>query len=202
MMLTSRKPRPLDKKTHFRNPRLVIIAAEGKKTEKQYFQLFQDSRIQVKVLATGEDNLSAPEYVLERLQQFRDEYELAADDELWLMLDVDRWGSKKLKAIAQESKQAGFGLAISNPCFEVWLLCHLQIPPNNMEKCCDVATVLRQASGGSYNKSNLDCAFYADKIHQALQTAKNHDPDPQARWPNDVGTHVYRLVNRLGTEIK
>ena len=34
---------------------------------------------------------SAPEHVLERLDQYQEEYELGADDEFWLMLDTDHW---------------------------------------------------------------------------------------------------------------
>ena len=74
------------------------------------------------VIPTSEDNKSSPKYVLERLKHFRQEYELAAGDELWLMIDVDRWQDKKLSSVTQEAYASDFKLAISHPCFETWLL--------------------------------------------------------------------------------
>ena len=67
--LTSRRKRPLDRDVpHLRDTRLIIIASEGEKTEKQYFEsgLFGNRRVQVKVLET-QDGRSAPNWVLARL---------------------------------------------------------------------------------------------------------------------------------------
>jgi hypothetical protein len=123
--LIARKKRPLDRGVaHLRDTRLVVIATEGRFTEAKYFSLFRDTRVQVRVLPTGEDNRSSPEQVLERLREYRDNYELGGDDELWLMVDVDRWGDAKLRRVAKQAKDCRFGLAVSNPCFEVWLLFH------------------------------------------------------------------------------
>ncbi|MCU7918074.1 MAG: RloB family protein [Candidatus Thiodiazotropha sp. (ex Epidulcina cf. delphinae)] len=120
MALIARRKRPLDRSTaHLRDTRLVVIATEGKVTEKQYFSLFNSRRVQVKVLPTGEENHSSPEHVLERLHEYHKTYDLDGDDELWLMVDVDRWGTAKLAQVAKEAIHAGFGLAVSNPCFEI-----------------------------------------------------------------------------------
>lgn len=57
MGITSRRKRPLDRKIpHLRDTNLIIIAVEGEKTEKQYFEsnFFQRKRVQVKVLETKE----------------------------------------------------------------------------------------------------------------------------------------------------
>ncbi|ESQ15165.1 MAG: RloB domain-containing protein [Thiohalocapsa sp. PB-PSB1] len=91
MALTSRKARPLDRSVkHLRDTRLIIIAAEGALTEKLYFEMFRSTRVQLRVLPTGDDGQSAPEHVLARLIEFREEFQLAVDDALWLMIDVDR----------------------------------------------------------------------------------------------------------------
>jgi len=121
MSLTSRRKRPLDHAVpHLRDTRLIIIAAEGEKTEKQYFSVFQSLRVQVKVLHT-EEGLSAPKHVFARLNEYRRAYDLKGDDQLWLVIDVDHWPQEMLSEIAAGSVQKRFGLAVSNPCFEVWL---------------------------------------------------------------------------------
>lgn len=113
MGLTSRRPRPLDRGAgQVRDSRLVIIAAEGRLTEAQYFSMFRSTRVQLKVLPTPAGD-SAPEAVLARLADFRAEYELTADDALWLMVDVDRWGEKTLARVCREARSRGFELAIS-----------------------------------------------------------------------------------------
>ena len=78
MQLTSRRPRPLDRRIpHLRDTRLVIIATEGECTEKQYFSIFErkSTRVQVRVLETTQ-GMSAPKHVLDRLRRYRREYEL------------------------------------------------------------------------------------------------------------------------------
>lgn len=203
MGLTSRKKRPLNRtELAKRDCRLIIIATEGKETEKQYFNcLLENSatlntRIQIKILPTGENNQSSPEAVFNRLKSYQDEYALNEQDELWLMIDVDRWGDKKLADIAQKSKQSCFDLAISNPCFEIWLLCHFEMPNDNLSDCNSVEKRLRIVLN-RYQKSNLDCTLFTfENITKAIQTAKSLDLKPAARWTPTIGTRVYRLVEK------
>jgi RloB-like protein len=104
----------LDRQHDRRDARLFIIATEGAVTEKQYFEMFGSSRIKVEVLATGSDNKSAPKYVLDRLNSFKEQFDLHEDDMLWLVIDVDRWGGEKLSVVCREAKQKNYHLAISN----------------------------------------------------------------------------------------
>lgn len=198
MGITSRKKRPLNRKVgHWRDTRLIIIATEGSHTEKQYFSsLFYDHRVQVRVLPTGGDGKSSPEYVLGRLSDYKQEYQIGDNDELWLVADVDRWGHKKLKGVAQSARQLGINLAISNPCFEVWLLCHHQECDENIVRCDEVCELLRGCLG-EYNKSKIDIHKYAEHIMDAVRRAEKNDKYHGDRWPSGVGTHVYRLVKRL-----
>ncbi len=135
MGLTGRKPRPLNRKiSHLRDTKLIIIAAEGRKTEKQYFGIFKNHRVQV-VVIPSDDNRSAPEYILARLNGYTEEYQIGENDELWLMVDTDRWGAKKLSEICQEAVKKNYLLAISNPCFEVWLYLHLREIDHTISTC-------------------------------------------------------------------
>ncbi|MCK5509304.1 MAG: hypothetical protein KAI50_12390 [Desulfobacterales bacterium] len=57
MALTTRRKRPLDRRTRpepHRDARLFVIATEGEKTEKQYFSLFRNRRCQLKIIASSE----------------------------------------------------------------------------------------------------------------------------------------------------
>lgn len=198
--LTSRKKRPLNRTIpYLRDAKLIIIATEGEETEKQYFSMFHSTRVQVKVLPTT-DSKSSPEYVLKRLKEFKDEYELDDDDELWLMVDVDRWRSKKLSAIAKESKKNQFKLAISNPCFECWLYLHFDMI--NTSLTCRQINQQLKVKLGKFNKLNIDLTCFKDKIDDAITHSKILDQGSgAARWPTSIGTHVYqgRSVNQKNT---
>ena len=120
MAITSRSKRPLNRGIpHLRDTRLIIIATEGEKTEKQYFEsdLFHSLRVQVKVLGT-EDGLSAPNHVINRLCQFARATDLQSDDQLWLMVDKDHWTESILSDVcsqANRSRDLKLQTAISNP---------------------------------------------------------------------------------------
>jgi hypothetical protein len=202
MALTQRKKRPINRSLKtLADTRLLIIATEGRITEKQYFAQFRNQRVQVKVIPTGEDNKSSPEYVLRRLKDFRQEHELEVNDELWLMIDVDRWKDKKLSAVTQEAKANGFKLAVSNPCFEIWLLCHYILPTVATASCQKITEQLddklKKVHKYGYNKAKLNTDDFKPYIKQAVQNAKQLDNNPNARWPNQVGTHVYKIVEQL-----
>jgi RloB-like protein len=187
----------IDRTVNVRDARLCVIATEGRKTEKQYFNLFKNQRVIVKILPTEEDNKSSPHHVLTRLDKFKQEHDLVDDDTLWLMIDVDHHRPKQLSSICTEAVQKGFKLAISNPCFEVWLYLHFDIANPDDNKCKDVENRL-QAKLGSYNKSNLNLGIYKDHIAKAVQRAKILDEEQNNHyWPTCPGTHVYKVVETL-----
>lgn len=194
----------IDRKYNQRDARLFVIATEGRETEKQYFAMFHDSRIKIEVLATGDDNKSAPQYVLDRLDEFTQKYDLSSDDTLWLMFDVDRWGEKNISTICRQAKQKKYRLAISNPCFEVWLFLHFDNLNHVDAQCkeCKYFEDKLRNNLASYNKSNLNLDLFKNYIEEAVQRAKNLHSSHQQNWPPTPGSHVYRVVEILLKAIK
>ena len=198
MALTSRRKRPIDRRSKpepHRDARLFIIATEGRKTEKQYFSMFGNKKCQVQVI-TNEDNKSAPAYILKQLKGFKNEFQLKDDDELWLMIDVDRWGNKNLAAVAAQAGHNKFNLAVSNPCFEVWLYLHHDDLDHQPITVDEMKQRLRNLLGG-YNSSKLDTARFVEHIDRAITRAKALDINKDERWPSRTGTHVYKVVEKV-----
>jgi len=106
---------------------------------------------------------------------------------------VDRWGARKLSSVCSQARQKGYNLAISNPCFEVWLTLHFE-DINSQDRTCDNFKARLRTVLGSYNGSNLDISAYRDNIENAVNRAKNLHQNSQQSWPPTLGTHVYRLV--------
>lgn len=195
MTLTSRRKRPLDRTIpHLKDTSLIIIAAEGEKTEKKYFEsdIFRSHRVQVKVLETH-NGLSAPQHVLKRLKTFAKDVDLQSDDQLWLMVDKDRSSDALLSGVCTTARSLNVKLAVSNPSFELWLYLHLDDWTDGIISSVDMKRAIRSKLG-SYNESNIDIDTFKNGINDAIKRSQKLDTNPDHRWPSNPGTHVYRVV--------
>ena len=207
-----------ERREAFRDARLIVIASEGKDTERMYFKAlakeYTNPRVHVHILerSVDEQNNSSPEYVLKQLNDYKSQYELEADDELWLVIDKDRWTEAMLSHIATECPQeVAMHMALSNPCFELWLLLHIEdatslIPEEQMlwmenrrkSKNADpyLKVRLRQKIG-SYHESSYDTLALIAHVEDAIERARALDKNPADRWPQTLGTRVYLLAESI-----
>ncbi|MGD0751836.1 MAG: RloB family protein [Anaerolineales bacterium] len=209
--------RKFSRKSGLRDSHLVVIAAEGEETEKAYFDgikgFYPNPRIHVEVLPRM-DSASDPLRVLKLLDEFRSIYKLRrGHDQLWLVIDVDRWGNRKLAYVCRLCFQKRYQEAVSNPSFEIWLILHIrsldtyssQVQAellsnnriNNRTRLDDELLNLL----GSYNKVNPDMNTFGPLIFTAIQNACNADHHPDNRWPNELGTRVYLLAKEIIPEL-
>lgn len=184
---------------HLRDTRLIIIAAEGTTTEKTYFEssLFHNHRVQVRVIE-AQNNLSAPNHVLDRLKSFAKVIDFQSNNRLWFMVDKDRWPDKQLSEICSCAIRGNLkaDLAISNPCFELWLYLHHAAWTQGAVSSKEMTGNLRALLGG-YKKARLDIESFRDSIDIATQRAKALDKNPKGRWPENPGTHVYKVIEAI-----
>lgn len=196
--------------------KIIVLAFEGNETEEIYFEEFKNSdRFNnsliylhlLKRLKT--DTKSAPKHVFKKLKrEAKDEYNFNDTDELWMIIDTDRWVD--IPEIINECKNLNnMFVAVSNPCFELWLLLHIKnlseyseeelsrILENkrvsNNKKYIDtkIADIL-----GSYNKIKLKPELYLPHLDLAIEQAKNLD-DTQEDFPSKIGSHVYKVIQKL-----
>lgn len=156
--------------------------------------------MQVRTIASVDGN-SSPEAVLLNLQKFEREYQLGDGDELWLAVDVDRWKEKMLASIASLCLQKRINLAISNPCFELWLALHLDADLPSLMSSRSLERHIRKQLG-SFQKSNYEARRLLMNIEAAVKKAKILDDIPSHRWPQKPGTHVYKLVESIYERLK
>ena len=177
--------------------KLFVLAVEEFKTERQYFGIFNDqhSTVHVQCLKGGHD--SSPPQVLDRLRDHLDQKELRPSDEAWLVVDKDQWTNEQLNQLenwAQES--ANFGLAVSNPMFEYWLLLHFE-DGNGIASSQDCTNRLKKYLPG-YDKGLKSRKVTRNRINQAVRRARIRDNPPCADWPRAMGgSTVYRLVEKI-----
>ena len=200
-----------------KSARLVIIATEGTDTERIYFEAVKanlcSSNVHMEVLKRTDGN-SSPENVYRQLQSFKREYNIADDDELWVVVDRDKqtWKEKMLSEIALYCHQDNnLRFCVSNPCFELWLLLHLEditlYSPDEQQQLRENRKITRTGQTwlkhkmrrllGSYSESNYDVYRLLPNINVAIARALKLDVNPTDRWPQDIGTRVYLLVQSI-----
>ena len=211
--MRSRNSLMRERREAFRDARLIVIASEGKDTERIYFKAlakeYTNPRVHVHILERSEDerNNSSPEHVLKQLNNYKNQYELEADDELWLVVDKDRWTDAMLSRVATEcTQEVSMHMALSNPCFELWLLLHLEdiasLTPEeqklwmeNRRKSKNADPYLKvrlRQKMGAYHESSYDALTLIAHVEDAIER-KN----PTDRWPQTIGTRVYQLAESV-----
>lgn len=216
--MRSRNSLMRERREAFRDARLIVIASEGKDTERIYFKAlakeYTNPRVHVHILERSKDeqNNSSPEHVLKQLNDYKGHYELESDDELWLIVDRDRWTEAMLSRVATECAQDNFmHVALSNPCIELWLLLHLvdatlltpeeqQLWMENRRKSKNADPYLKvrlRQEMGSYHESSYDAKMLIEHVEVAIARAKALDKNPADRWPQTLGTRVYLLAESV-----
>ena len=196
--------------------KIIVLAFEGNDTEEIYFdefkssEIFDDALIFLHLLKRPKtDTNSAPNHVFKKLKkEAKDEYNFKDTDELWMIIDTDRW--KNIPDIISEcKKQSNMFVAVSNPCFEFWLLLHIKDIADYDEN--ELALILNNAKVsnkknyvdskiaeilGSYNKSNPKPELFLPTIDFAIKQAKKLDIH-EDEFPQNLGSHVYKVVEKL-----
>lgn len=195
-----RKPRPLNRDEGVvRDARLVVIASEDRYAVKNYFDRFRPKRVQFRVLPT-EDGNSSPESILQRLNEFCAEFQIGPGDELWYCGDLDHWAESNhistLTSVMAQCRQKGYFVALSNPCFELWLLLHFSDLPYVIEKCDQVTDELRRLANGYSKRGGCGTPLSKEMIEQALRRSVEID-EGTTDIPKSPTTRVHKILKTL-----
>jgi hypothetical protein len=176
------RERPLKRRVAVRQPRkTILIFCEGERTEPEYLDALKRqpwvrdiAAVDLRV-KTGHGGGSVPTTLVSlaadaRRKALDEEGEI---DEFWCVFDVE-WprNHPHLRGAIEQARQGGIELAISNPCFELWLVLHFQDHSSWLDN--DHARRLRQNLDGSDNKG-IDAATYMPLVRDAVTRAKELD---------------------------
>jgi hypothetical protein len=199
-MLSRRKKRSLNRDIpHHKDTSIIFIGIEGgseESREARYFDIFneEDIKLQFKEIPC-EENRSSPQHVFNHLKDEIKKEPLRDDDEIWVVIDVDRY-QEHLPEVARLCVDAGFNLAVSNPCFEFWLLLHFRDPKRQYKSCKEVKKPFSIEMDSDPNNSEGYYEIFYPKFEDAVKRAKSRDLEEE-RWPNKNGSRVYKIVERF-----
>jgi hypothetical protein len=171
---------------------LVVCGAE--KTETGYFRGLRDHLGAVSVDVKIKERAIAPDQVVEFARDHcgRDDF-----DETWCVVDVDRFerDGGRVTAAARLAGRAGIRLAVSNPCFEYWLLLHHAESAAPEVSCGPVVDRLRQHLP-AYDKGALSFADFAGGVPAAIERARRREPTGNDHFVSP-STGVWVLATRM-----
>ena len=171
---------------------------EGARTEPIYFGALRpgrDAAVRL-VLVSSKGHKSNPKEVLARLQDWARKNGLRKGDEGWLIIDRDEFSELELDAVCAEAARCGYHVAMSNPCFELWLWLHVRenrpfLGSTHCQK--ELGKILPDYSKGKYDPE----ALLKIGGHLAIKRASALDLNPDEAWPRVQSTRVYRLCQRI-----
>lgn len=188
--MAGRLPRGRSTKKRSRGKRYLIVTND-KVTEKEYFEKLVDlyglrGRVVIDKGAAGRD----PKTLVERAVDLKAKEDREARKErfdswesVWAVTDVDGFS---MFAAQQLARQEAVGLAVSNPCFEVWLIDHMIVCPESCSetKACEKkaqelgVTCSRGKKSKSLEKSKaIGFPITKERVDKALQNAQGHNSD-------------------------
>jgi hypothetical protein len=191
-----------------RRPRLerrdrVLIVCEGHATEPDYFRSLRHELRAVPIAIKINDKSGVPKTVVERAVQLKKDAERDAKrerdsnlryDEVWCVFDVDT--HPNLPAALQQASANGIQIALSNPCFELWILLHFEdhrahIDPKGASHAC-------RRHLPNYQK-HITYSELKAKYPEAVDRAKALDAWQKSRGNagGNPSTSVHTLTERL-----
>jgi hypothetical protein len=188
----------------FRQPkRLILIVCEGAVTEVQYFRGYERTLRASLVQIEVSKEHGAPKTLVRTARNRKIEAEELARqqkdahlqyDEVWCVFDVDEHPG--INDATQMARASGIELAVSNPCFELWLLLHFREQPGAQDRH-RIQAMLR-SHVREYDKS-IDFEKFRPHCEDAMKRA--HSLDRLAVEVNEPGrnptTGVYRLLRKI-----
>jgi hypothetical protein len=189
----------------------LLIVCEGKETEPNYFRGLRDEesvrqRFTVVVLkGKGGSGLAVVQQACAEKQKAGARGE--GFDEVWCVFDVEQQGQRQdlnnARTLAEQNK---IKVAISNPCFETWLLAHFLRTSKSFANGDKVVAELNKywqcEFGQDYEKNDHQLFLrLASRVRTAIMNARKVRNQDWASFVDIVecnsATDVYQLVEVL-----
>ncbi|HEV2805734.1 MAG TPA: RloB family protein [Chthoniobacterales bacterium] len=180
--------------------RLYVVSTEGAETEPIYFQEFRparDSTFRLKILAST-THKPHPLEVVQRLFDYERRERPGANTEYWAVVDRDEWSLADLSmAYELTHNRADFHIAMSYPCFELWLWLHIRPNrPFNDRRDCQTRLAREWVQ---FAKNRYPAAELISKAPMACARAEEIT-ERASGILSSQGTQVFELVRKLSSE--
>jgi hypothetical protein len=196
--------RPLKRKVATRRPRkTLLVFCEGERTEPEYLDALKRqpsvhdaAAVDIRV-ETGQGG-AVPRTLVSMAIEARSRAidEEGEIDEFWCVFDIE-WPRNHpgLKDAMDQARQNKIEVAVSNPCFELWLILHFQDYTAWLDN--NDARRVRRKLDSSTDKG-LNAALYMplidDAVRRAVELDYRHMRDDISVPNNNPSSGMHRLI--------
>jgi hypothetical protein len=157
------------------------IFCEGEKTEPNYINGYLEyigSSSRRSVVQVEKTRKNTPVQLVEAAIEAKSSKSTLPDDEFWVVYDregVAKYSDALHEKARQAAEKSGVSVALSNVCFEYWILLHLvdtQAPfscYDDLKKVSSLNEEIRKRTGGSYEKNS---ATIFSVVKDSVDTAR------------------------------
>ncbi|WP_329065531.1 RloB family protein [Streptomyces sp. NBC_01429] len=174
-----------------RSARTMLIVCGSKETERQYLQGLRDHLRNPAVSVVVRGKACSPTQLVAYARGQRD-LNPGGYDEVWCVFDVDDYIDVADAALA--ARRQGIRIAVSNPCFELWLLLHFTDHRAHIGTKKLLPLMEKHVPG--YDKTRIDFRKYRDEMVRAAERAQGLEPTGEEHGRNP-STGVWRLTDRM-----
>ena len=178
------------------------LHVEGKVTEREYFQCVKSPDIHLSFAqSAGLDPKSLVRNAKAemRLRNRRDPD--STFDELWCVFDVDQ--HERLTEALSDARNSGIDVAVSNPCFELWLVLHVR----DQNSYTSRTTIQRESRRLHLTEGKNLAEGACDRLKgsaldakkRAIELSRNHVETGSRELDNPSST-VWRLVDQIANK--
>ncbi|GAB5549367.1 MAG: RloB family protein [Sandaracinaceae bacterium] len=203
MARRNRKRRPARREPQRDPKRRLLVVCEGIVTEPVYLRGLErwagNSRIHLEIPKEQGDPKKLVEIAKRHKRNAEDEAKRQRDDflsfdEVWCVCDVDE--HQRLPDARQMARDNDIMIAVSNPCFELWLVLHFRDSPGPQHRH-DMQKLLAKFLEG-YDK-HLDFSALSHGVQSAVVRAQRLDEMAQEEGEGgrNPTTDVYRLAESI-----
>lgn len=189
--------------------RRLLVVCEGKNTEPQYIRglayCYRNAILEITIPTEQGDPKRLVELAKANTDVAAQNARRSKDenwkyDETWCVFDRD--DHERFDDACQMASDNGFGLAVSNPSFELWLLLHFRENPGAQHR--DRIKELLADEVANYDKK-VDFSSFAKGLRDAGARAKRIDDHAREDGEDllaNPSTSVYVLVGSMLKELK
>jgi len=190
----------------------ILISLEDARSARLYFEDYRRELKASRVVVIAHHQGPNPDDVVEAAKQTNDKREREAQagrdnrfDEDWVVFDTegpnDHDRIQKARRGIEKAKRLGFKTAVSNPCFEYWLLLHFEETTALFKDGKAVCDRLKNHIK-AYSKSKSPYQPTREHVELAMKRAEKQLPEKGAGGssnPCEVHpcTEVHRLIKSL-----
>lgn len=178
--------------------KLIFVISEGEVTEPSYLKVLEKQREngRIEVVMKGNKNTRKITAKVEEVKRKNGE-----SSEIWIVVDMNSRSESQLQDLCQLQK-GNVKIALSNPCFELWILLHYENAiavrgsANNRAAKALCLQILKGKKGWKEFQKFINPELIGKQdILNAVKRAKRYDNSKRKPWPDEVGsTTFYKLV--------